>query len=62
MRCMVVLEFTQIVAGLVSSVLLILAQVEAGSHKRDASEPVTWRLGGRSTDAQAIVKLRLDGR
>jgi hypothetical protein len=40
---MVVLELTQIVAGLVS-------------------EPVTWRLGGRSTDAQAIVKLRLDGR
>jgi hypothetical protein len=57
-----VLEFTQIVVGLVSSVLSILAQVRAGWHKSDASEPMTWRPGGRSTDAQAIVKLRLDGR
>jgi hypothetical protein len=62
MRCMVVLEFTQSVVGLVSSVLSILAQVRAGWHKRDASEPMTWRPGGRSTDAQAVVKLRLDGR
>jgi hypothetical protein len=59
---MFVLELTQSVVGLVSSVLSILAQVRAGWHKGDAAEPVTWQPGGRSTDAQAIVKLRLDGR
>jgi hypothetical protein len=59
---MVVLELAQIVVGLVCSVLLILAQVRAGRHKSNAAAPMTWRPGGRSTDAQAIVKLRLDGR
>jgi hypothetical protein len=59
---MVVLEFTQSVVGLVSSVLLILAQVRDGWHKSNAAEPVTWRPRGRSTGAQAIVKLRLDRR
>lgn len=56
------LEFTQSVVGLVSSVLLILAQVRDGWHKSNAAEPVTWRPRGRSTGAQAIVKLRLDRR
>lgn len=59
---MVVLELAPIVVGLVPSVLLILDQVRAGWHKSDAAEPMTWRPGGRSTDAQAIVKLRLDRR
>jgi hypothetical protein len=59
---MVVLELTQSVVGLVSSVLLMLALVRAGWHKSNASEPVTWQPGGRSTDAQAIVRLRLDRR
>jgi hypothetical protein len=59
---MVVLEFIQIVVELVSSVLLILTQGKTVWHRSDPSEPLTWRPGGRSTDAQAIVKLRLDRR
>jgi hypothetical protein len=55
---MALVQLAQSASGLFASVLVVISQVWAQRHERDAG-PTTWRSEGCSTGAPAIVTLRL---